>query len=249
VIRVSASEWYETRALADGVTWIYEPHVTEYFRCNIWHIRGRDRDALVDSGMGIVSLRQYVPLVAERPLIAVASHTHYDHIGAHHEFAERAVHRTEAAFLSDPDPKGILIEPYVTDDIYLALPPLPYESRSYSVRAAPATRLLEDGDIVDLGDRRLEVVHTPGHSPGGIALWESASGILFSGDAHYDGPLIEDLYHSNVTDYIASMERLLRLPVRIVHGGHFPSFSGDRHRELITAWLNGKGRPTHRGNS
>jgi glyoxylase-like metal-dependent hydrolase (beta-lactamase superfamily II) len=100
--------------------------------------------------------------------------------------------------------------------------------------------VLEDGDIVDLGDRRFEVIHTPGHSPGGIALIEHATGILFSGDILYDGPLIEDAYHSNVDDYIASMERLLRLPVRIVHGGHFPSFGGDRHRDIITKWLSSK---------
>ncbi len=41
---------------------------------------------LVDSGMGVVPLRAWVPLVTERPLQAVASHTHFDHIGCHHEF-------------------------------------------------------------------------------------------------------------------------------------------------------------------
>ncbi len=80
----------------------------------------------------------------------------------------------------------------------------------------------------------------PGHSPGGIALFEKATETLFSGDILYDGPLIEDTYHSNAEDYLASMERLLKLPVRIVHGGHFPSFGGERYRQLITDWLNEK---------
>jgi glyoxylase-like metal-dependent hydrolase (beta-lactamase superfamily II) len=109
------------------------------------------------------------------------------------------------------------------------------------VKAAPVTRLVEDGDIVDLGDRRFEVIHTPGHSPGGIALFERASGILFSGDIVYDGPLVEDLAHSSAVDYVRSMERLLRLPVRVVHGGHFPSYGGERHRALILGWLRAKG--------
>jgi glyoxylase-like metal-dependent hydrolase (beta-lactamase superfamily II) len=242
LIRVAPDQWYETRALSDGVTWIYELHIVPFFRCNIWHIRGRDRDGLVDSGMGVVSLREYVPIVSERPLIAVASHTHYDHIGAHAEFPERAVHAAEADYLAHPTRDNILIDPYVTDEIFTALPPLPFTSQTYSVKAAPATRILTDGDIIDLGDRHVEVVHTPGHSPGGIALWEAASGILFSGDIVYDGPLIEETIHSNAAHYIASMERLLKLPVRLVHGGHFPSFSGERHRELIRAWLTGKGR-------
>ena len=243
MIRVAAGEWYETRSLEDGVTWIYEPHVVPFFRCNIWHIRGRERDALVDSGMGVVSLRQYVPVVSERPLMAIASHTHYDHIGAHAEFPERAVHEAEAEYLAHPTRDNVLIDPYVTDGIFTALPPLPYQSSTYTVAAAPATRILADGDIIDLGDRHFDIIHTPGHSPGGIALWEPASGILFSGDILYDGPLIEETVHSNAEHYIASMERLLRLPVRLVHGGHFASFSGDRHRTLIKAWLAGKDRP------
>ena len=94
--------------------------------------------------------------------------------------------------------------------------------------------------MIDLGDRHFEVIHTPGHSPGGIALWEAASGILFSGDIVYDGPLIEDTYHANAADYHRSMQRLYDLPVRVVHGGHFPSYDRDRHRRIIRDWLDSK---------
>ncbi|MGQ2969913.1 MAG: MBL fold metallo-hydrolase [Allorhizobium sp.] len=238
--RMRPEDWYSVRRLDDDVTYICEPHIQEFYRCNIWHVRGCDRDMLVDSGMGVVSLREWVPLVTERELIAVASHTHFDHIGCHHEFECRAVHSAEADLLADPTRENTLADPYVTDDIFDALPPEPYCSKCYSVKRAPATRLLEDGDVIDLGDRQFEVIHTPGHSPGGIALYEKATEILFSGDILYDGPLIEDTYHSNANDYHASMERLLRLKVRLVHGGHFPSFSGERYRELITDWLDAK---------
>ncbi|MFT4185270.1 MAG: MBL fold metallo-hydrolase [Rhizobium sp.] len=235
--RILPQDWYSVRRLDDGVTAICEPYIQEFYRCNIWHIRGRDRDMLVDSGMGVVSLRQWVPLVTERCLIAVASHTHFDHMGCHHEFECRAVHSAEADLLADPTRQNTLADPYVTDGIFDALPPEPYCSTCYAVKKAPATRIIEDGDVIDLGDRVFEVVHTPGHSPGGIALYEKATGILFSGDILYDGRLIEDAYHSNADDYLASMERLLKIPARIVHGGHFPSFSGERYRQLITDWL------------
>ncbi|MCZ8159024.1 MAG: MBL fold metallo-hydrolase [Rhizobiaceae bacterium] len=238
--RMHPENWYSVRRLDDDVTYICEPHIQEFYRCNIWHVRGRDRDMLIDSGMGVVSLREWVPLVTERDLIAVASHTHFDHIGCHHEFECRAVHSAEADLLANPTRENTLAEPYVSDDIFDALPPEPYCSKCYSVKRAPATRLLEGGDIIDLGDRQFEVIHTPGHSPGGIALYEKATEILFSGDLLYDGPLIEDAYHSNASDYYASMERLLRLKVRLVHGGHYPSFSGERYRELITDWLKAK---------
>jgi glyoxylase-like metal-dependent hydrolase (beta-lactamase superfamily II) len=242
VIRASAEDWYRTKRVGDDVTLIDEPFIKPFYRCNVWHVRGRDRDMLVDSGMGVVSLREWVPLVTERSLTAVASHTHFDHIGCHHEFPDRAVHRAEAAILAAPSRAATLADPYVTDEIFDRLPPLPYTSADYAVRGAAATRLLEDGDVIDLGDRHFEVVHTPGHSPGGIALWEARTGILFSGDIVYDGPLIEDTYHADPRDYRRSMERLLALPVRVVHGGHFPSYGGDRHRAIIRAWLDARDR-------
>jgi glyoxylase-like metal-dependent hydrolase (beta-lactamase superfamily II) len=241
--RARPEDWWRLRRVGDDVTWIDEPHVLEFYRCNVWHVRGRDRDMLVDSGMGVVSLREWVPLVTERPLTAVASHTHFDHIGCHHEFPDRCVHAAEAALLAAPTRANTYADAYVSDAIFETLPPEPYRSTTYAVRAAPATRLLADGDVIDLGDRRFEVIHTPGHSPGGIALWEAATGVLFSGDIVYDGPLIEGTAPGEAEAYVASMERLLELPARVVHGGHFPSYGGARHREILRGWLAGKGRP------
>jgi glyoxylase-like metal-dependent hydrolase (beta-lactamase superfamily II) len=113
------------RPLDDGVTWIDEPHIREFYRCNIWHLRGRNRDLLVDSGWGVVSLREQIPLVTERPLVAVASHTHFDHIAGQHEFVELWVHRAEADILARPTRPNTLADPYATDDAFTALPPLP----------------------------------------------------------------------------------------------------------------------------
>lgn len=239
--RALPEDWWRTTRLDDGVTLIDEPHIKPFYRCNCWHVRGPDSDLLIDSGMGVVSLREWVPLVTERPLLAVASHTHFDHIGCHHEFPERAVHRAEAELLARPGRWETLADPYVTDEIFDTLPPEPYRSESYEVTPAPATRILDDGEVIDAGGRQFEVVHTPGHSPGGIALWEADTGLLFSGDIVYDGELIEDTYHADLDDYVASMQRLLTLPVRVVHGGHFPSFSGARLTEMVTQWLRDHG--------
>jgi glyoxylase-like metal-dependent hydrolase (beta-lactamase superfamily II) len=240
-MRIATAEtWYKTRSLEDGVTHIWEPHIKPFYRCNIWHVRGRDRDLLVDSGMGVVDLRRQVAILAERPVLAVASHTHFDHIGAHHEFTERAVHRAEAGILAEPTRRATYADVYVKDDtisdMFTMLPPGGYRSANYGVASAPATRLLGDGDSIDLGDRHFQVIHLPGHSPGGIGLWEAETGIFFSGDTIYDGPLIDDV----VADYVRSMEGLRALPVRVVHGGHFPSFGRERFLELIDGYLAAK---------
>ena len=190
--------------MGDGITLIDEPHIRRSTAATAGISGAGTSDMLVDSGMGVVSLRDWVPLVTEQPLLAVASHTHFDHIGCHHEFPRRAVHRAEAHLLAQPTRKAVLADPYVTDEIFdHAAARALHLGRPTQVQPAPATQLLEDGDILPLGPRRFEVIHTPGHSPGGIALWEAATGVLISGDIVYDGPLIEDTYHSDAADYRA----------------------------------------------
>jgi len=240
---VAAHEWYSSAALGDGVTHIFEPWIHLFYRCNIWHVRGRDRSLLFDSGLGVVSLTGQLPWLREAPLLAVASHTHFDHIGCHHEFSLRACHRAEASILAAPDTVATLATRFATLEMFERLPPDGFDAQAYAVQAAPATRLLEQGDVIDLGDRHFTVLHVPGHSPGSLALWESATATLLSGDAVYDGPLIDDLYHSQADAYVDTMQRLRELPVRVVHGGHYPSFGQDRYRALIDEYLQGRRAP------
>jgi glyoxylase-like metal-dependent hydrolase (beta-lactamase superfamily II) len=238
MMQVDAQHWYETIRFADDVTLIHEPWIKPFFRCNMWHVRGRDRDLLFDSGLGHFSLRAHVPLVTERALTCVASHTHFDHIGSHHEFGGCCVHQAEAAILADPRNAWTCADRYATDEMF-DRQPAGWAQAAYQVKPAKAERLLAEGDIVDLGDRAFTVIHTPGHSPGGIGLYELNTGILLSGDIIYDGPLIDDAYHSHVPDYVASLEKLARLRVSIVHGGHFPSFGAVRYQSLISDYLAG----------
>ncbi len=234
---VAADRWYRTRSVGDGITHIDEPNIKPFYRCNIWHVRGRDRDMLIDSGSGVVSLTEQIRLVTERRVLAVASHTHFDHIGNHHEFADRAVHKAEAEIMARPEPPQTLADIYATDEMFTALPPGGFDKDAYRVAPAPASRLLSDGDRIDLGNRHFEVMHLPGHSPGSIALWEAATGVLFGGDVIYDGQLLDDTYHSAIDAYVGSMERLRELPVRVVHGGHMASFGRGRFHAIIDRYL------------
>ena len=159
---------------------------------------GRDRDLLFDTGLGHFSLRR-MPLVTGRPIVCVASHTHFDHIGSHHEFDDRRVEASEATILADRAATGPL--PIVTPPTRCSFARRAAgRPGAYRIAPAPATGILRHGDLIDLGDRAFEVIHTPGHSPGGIALFEARTGILLSGDILYDGPLIDDTYHSDRGD-------------------------------------------------
>ncbi len=237
---IAAKDWYETVPFADGVTLIHEPWMQPYFRCNMWHIRGTERDLLIDAGMGIVPLRPALPLLTGRPLTLLLSHTHFDHIGAAFEFEDRLVHAAEADILADPKPDAILYGKYADgarDAEMFYNPPDGWDAGAHRFRPAPATGLVVEGDRIDLGDRVLSVLHTPGHCPGHLSLFEEKTGILFAQDVVYDGPLVDQIYHSDIGVYRQTMRRLDGLHPSIVHGGHFASFGRVRFHQLIADYL------------
>ena len=234
-----ALDWYETETLADGITLIRERHVADWLRCNIWHLRGRDHDLLVDAGMGLRPLKSEVPRLVEKPVLAVASHCHFDHIGGSHEFDTRLGHAAEADIMAAPTNENTAVGAFVRAETFSALPYDGFTPESFTVRPAPLTGTLDEGDVLDLGDRVFKVLHLPGHSPGSIALFEAASGILFSGDIVYDGVLYDSVYHSDPALYRESLTRLRELPVTAVHGGHYGSFGPDRLAEIIDGYLAG----------
>lgn len=247
-----ADRWFESKRISDDITLLWEPHVVPLMRCNIWHVRGRDRDLMIDTGMGIRSLRDAAKHLLEKKVTAVATHTHADHIGAHHEFEHTLVHELEADELRSPSDPGTLLASVMGDDaiqkyakagypivgdLITALPEPAYNMASYSLKGATVTEIVREGDVVDIGNRHFEVLHLPGHSPGSIGLWEAATGTLFSGDAIYDGPLLDEIDGAHIPTYIRTMKRLRELPVQIVHAGHDPSFGRERLVELADSYL------------
>ena len=251
-----AESWYAAERLPQAVTRVTEPHVHPLMRANVFLVEGRDRDLVVDAGMGIVPLRPEIDrLRAEpaKPLALLVTHAHIDHVGAAHEFAEILVHPEEAAELAapafmttlmgadiSPELRAVFARagyPQIGETFLEALPAPGFDPARWRLRGAEATRMVGEGDAIDLGDRRLEVLHLPGHSPGQLGLWEAATGTLFGADALYDGPLIYDAPGMSVADYAATLRRLSELPARTIHGGHDPSFGRDRMVEIIDRYL------------
>ncbi len=247
-----ADRWFDRRRIDDDITLLWEPYVDPLLRCNIWHVRGRDRDLLVDTGMGICSLREAARDLFDKPLIAAATHTHQDHSGGMHEFAERLVHAREAESLAAASNELPLVASKfgpgiraaledagyrIPDQLLTAHPRDGFDPAAHRLEPAAPTWIVEEGDRVDTGDRAFEILHLPGHSPGSIGLWEAATGTLFSGDAIYDGPLLDTIDGADIADYAVTMERLRALPVTVVHGGHDPSFGRARMIEIADQYL------------
>jgi len=232
-----ADHWYETLGISEDVSLIREIHVSPDLRCNIWHLRGRERDLLIDSGLGVVSLRSAISALAERPVLAVASHTHFDHIGCHHEFEHRLCHPAEAAVLELPSGANTIWTEYRPTmgaaQVISALPYAGFSFEHYSIVPAPPSQLIDEGDELDLGNRTLRVFHMPGHSPGSICLYEKQSATLFTGDTLYDGVLLDQLSSSQPELYLETLARLKEIPAETFHCGHYASFGRQRMIQLI----------------
>jgi glyoxylase-like metal-dependent hydrolase (beta-lactamase superfamily II) len=247
-----ADRWFRHEIVDEGVVRITEPNVDPFLQANLFLIRGRDRDLLVDSGLGLASLRAELADLFERPVIALATHRHFDHTGGLHEFDEVVVHREDAEAVANAEGFASLrIEDYPPEELsgyerppslLTALPREGFDLGSYAVTPVTPTRVVEEADGIDLGDRRFSVLHLPGHTPGEIGLWEEDTRTLFSGDCVYEsGLLLDELPESDVAAYVRSMVRLRDLPVRIVHGGHDDSFGRDRLLELIDEYVHRRG--------
>ena len=99
---MTQSSWHKINNLDDGVSRILEAHVAADWRCNIWHVRGRDRDLIIDTGLGLRPIAKDIAMLAERPVIALCTHSHHDHAGGLCQFETRLGHVAEADIFANP---------------------------------------------------------------------------------------------------------------------------------------------------
>ncbi len=230
--------WFQTRTLAPGVEVTLEPAVALMFRATMVTVRGKDCDLQFDFGCGIMPLRAVLHC-GDRPVIAVASHAHVDHIGGFHEFPDRRGHALEAAGFAGLPGTPTFADEFRSWPDLVNPPPNPgWSSADWTLLAAPLTATLTEGDRIDLGDRSFTVLHLPGHSPGGIGLLDELDGLLLSGDAIYDDDILDDLPGASVVDYLTTMDRLRRLDCRLIVGGHGPAMTQARMAKIAEDYFN-----------
>jgi glyoxylase-like metal-dependent hydrolase (beta-lactamase superfamily II) len=122
------------------------------------------------------------------------------------------------------------------DILVRAVPSADFDLAAWSTPGAEPTLLLDEGDVVDLGDRWFTVLHTPGHTAGSACLFEERTGLLFSGDAMYvDAKLSWD----DEGLLLTSLARLRELATDVSHvfAGHGRVFDGPELASTAQSWI------------
>lgn len=148
-------------------------------------LTGAEKALLIDSGMTIRNAREIAGEITVLPLSLLNTHADIDHIGSNAEFEAPYMHPAELSNYHNTQKTAGNITP------------------------------VWDGDIIDLGQRELEIIHIPGHTPGSIAVLDRTSGMLFSGDPVQDGHIFMFGVQRDLSAYRHSLIRLKKYEDRI----------------------------------
>ena len=241
---MTSGSFFATREHRPGV-WLVAapPHV------NCFLVAGEERAMLIDTGLGIGDIRGTVGELTDLDVMVVNTHYHWDHSGGNAAFDDISIHELGAEKLQR-GPDMAKLEPYaaysrrmldrvgefrVTDEEFFGFlsdettpRPLPdgFDFARWQIPASIPTRLLNDGDRLDLGGRTLQVFHTPGHTPDSICLFDEENGLLFGGDTYNTGPIYAHLPDSDVAAFVRSTARMAELAdgVAFVYVAHFSRY-------------------------
>lgn len=151
---LSKSEnWFETKLVADKV-WRINDHGTD----NIYLVEGEEKALLIDTGIGKADLAACIHTLTSLPVIVVNTHGHPDHVGGNFQFSNVSAHPLDFELIQH------------------------FSRQDHSPAEVPPLEPIRAGDMLDLGQRTLEIMEVPGHTPGSIVLVDVEHKLLFAGD-------------------------------------------------------------------
>lgn len=180
---------YQAKQVADK-SWVFhdKTHVASYL------VEGKEKALLIDTGWGIGNLAELVQIYTSLPLNVVFTHGHPDHICGAFQFSNLHISNEDKEFLNafyntntrkhiienhKPYPAGFSKEKWINAKI-------DFDNISS----------VQEGDIFNLGERKLNVIEVPGHTSGSICLLDEENKILFSGDSIQTAPVLMHLGES-----------------------------------------------------
>jgi len=176
----------------DDHTWVGSGHVMASE--SLYLVEGSNKAVLIDAGTKITDLDKIVAGITKKEVTLVATHVHPDHTGSAIDYFPE-----------------LFINPADTVNIPRMMPNYKGE-----------VKFLKDGQIIDLGGRKLEVVFTPGHTPGSTTFIDKDAGYGFSGDAFGSGNLLLTTDFSTLISTCEKTKRIMELNgIEKLYPGHF----------------------------
>lgn len=218
-------DYYTVRDIGNRTWQIEDP-----FDTYCYLLEGSREAVLIDTCNGLPGLSRLVETLTEKPVFVLLTHGHADHTAAAYEFKKTLLDKKD--------------EPVMREGFHLAGKPaalrhyeqlfsvtLPEEAEEYycSVKAPEDIAYIHDGEVLDLGDRHLEIIETPAHTQGSICILDQSNRMLFSGDTVCENEILVYFPHST------SVEDVRTSNLKIIgHAAEFDNIWPGHHRSPLT---------------
>jgi glyoxylase-like metal-dependent hydrolase (beta-lactamase superfamily II) len=191
-------------------------------RINSYLVEGARDVAVIDAGMGFANFKALADTLSDREPIALLTHAHWDHVGDAHLYERVLVHAAEADDLRAGTTNRQLQHWFDARHLFNVEYPPETDPQTRCIPGVEPTGLLAEGDVIELGERPLEVLYTPGHSVGSVSFIDRNHRAIFTGDAVYGGTLLINFGGTDPQAYRETFRKLAALAPEIdhVYGAH-----------------------------
>ena len=208
----------------DGIYNILMP-----IRFNTYLVLGEERALLIDTGMGVGSLKSVVETITDLPVQVLNTHGHPDHAGGNSEFGPAMISPADKATAG----KMANLEFRKVDLARTLNGKHPELIEKLLPDSGAPFILLEDGEVIDIGNRRLTVYFTPGHSPGSVCVYDEKTGTLFGGDTIQPNIGLSTKDGATLRELLAGLKKIAQLNITRIMYGHDMPVSVQDGRALI----------------
>lgn len=181
------NSWFEVYKVTDNTYAIYEPF--QWQEAISYLLLGSENALLVDTLQGIGDLKSVVDQLTSLPIIVMNTHSHYDHVSSNYQFD--TIYGLDTPYTTG-NAKGhnnAEIGGSMTMDTIWKNLPDDFDISQYESKAYEIDKFVNDGEIIDIGGREIQVIFTPGHSPDSVILVDKANRMMFTGDTFYPAPI------------------------------------------------------------
>lgn len=209
------SNWFEVYQITSNIIAIYEPG--QFEEVISYLIIGEQKALLWDTGTGIGDIRKVVDHLTDKEIMVLNSHTHYDHVGGNYQFENIYNFDTPFTRKNALGKTSAIAKEFISGDWLWKPTPPAFSKERYEIKPFKTSQFIANKEYIDLGGIRLQVLHTPGHTPDAICLLDESNRLLFTGDTFYPAPLYAHFGESNVDTYLRTAIYLASLQSKIDH--------------------------------